>query len=155
MSASRRQDPYLGFRFRVELGSRFVAGFSEVSGLEIQMEPEEYEEGGLNSHTHRLPTRYSQPNVVLKRGLTDSRKLWEWITSALNENIERKSGRIILLNSAGEQSRDWSFTGAYPVRWAGPELQADQGAVAIETLELAHDGFATVGGLSGGGGSRG
>lgn len=151
MSARRREgreDPYLGFRFTVEISSLLVAGFSDVSGLEIQMEPEEYEEGGANGYSHRLPTRYTQPNIVLQRGLTESHAFWEWITNALNGKLERKDGRIVLLNSVGEEARHWAFTGAYPVRWAGPDLQADQGAVAIETLELAHRGFTTVGGGS-------
>ena len=144
MSAGRT-DPLLGFRFRVEIDGILVAGFSEVSGLEVQMEPEEYEEGGRNDGPHRLPTRYSSPNLVLQRGMTDSPELWEWMTSAINGRIERQNGRILLLDTVGKRARDWAFTGAYPVRWAGPDLQADQGSVAIETLELAHKGFSTIG----------
>lgn len=143
MSSSARRDPYLGFRFRVELNGLIAAGFSEVSGLEIRMDPEEYEEGGVNDRTHRLPTRYTQPNLVFQRGLTDSREMWEWMTDAINGTVTRRSGRVLLLDTEGKESWDWAFTNAYPVRWAGPDLQADQGAVAIETLELAHEGFST------------
>lgn len=155
MSTTNKRDPYLGFRFRVEVDSLVVAGFSEVTGLELGMQPEEYEEGGVNTHTHRLPTRYTQPNVVLRRGLTDSRELWDWIENAVNGRIERRNGRVILLDSTGELSWGWSFRDAYPVRWAGPELRADQGAVAIETLELAHEGVTKMNGLPGGAASTG
>ena len=138
---STRQDPYLGFRFRVEMDGLLVAGFSEVSGIEIRMEPESYDEGGRNGRQRQLPTRYTHPNLVLERGLTDSRELWEWTKNAIDGRIERKNGRILLLDTAGETSWDWVFTDAYPVRWTGPTLQADQGAVAVETLELVHEGF--------------
>lgn len=138
----RRDDPYLGLRFHVEITSLTVAGFSSVSGLEHRMEPEEYEEGGNNRYTHRLPTRYSQPNVVLERGVTDSHKLWTWFTEIRDGKITRKNVRIVLQTPVGTESkRSWRLRDAYPVRWAGPDLQADQSAVAIETLELAHRGF--------------
>ena len=145
MSAENHPDPYLSFRFHVEIDSLTVGGFSSVSGLEHQMDPEEYEEGGNNRFTHRLPTRYTQPNVVLERGMTDSRALWEWLENAREGSIERRTVRIALQNTTGAETWLWELTGAYPVRWAAPEFQADQGAVAIETLELAHQGFTSTG----------
>lgn len=141
MTTGERTDPYVGFRFRVELDSLEVAGFSEVEGLEVELETEPYEEGGVNHYTHTLPTRFSYPNLTLRHGLTESEDLWQWMDDAVHGSIERKSGRIILLDSTGDEVRGWEFRQGYPVRWAGPDLAADQGAVAIEALEIAHNGL--------------
>lgn len=151
MSAGRT-DPYLGYRFLVEVDSLIAGGFSEVSGLEARMEPESYREGGVNAFVHQLPTRMEYGNLVLRRGLTDDRALWTWIEEATNDPPRpdaerRKTVRIFLQDAAGGESVGWECRDALPVRWAGPELDAGQGAVAVETLELAHHGLSTIGGL--------
>lgn len=143
-------DPYRNFRYEVEIGSLGVAGFSEVTGLEAEMETEEYQEGGLNTYVHKLPVRFSYPNLVLKRGLTNSLELWEWIQEGIKGNVQRMEVTVYLFDSMGKQSPretppwKWGFEGAYPVKWTGPELQADQAAVSMETLELAHRGMSNV-----------
>jgi len=147
MSVGQRSDPFPDARFLVEIDSLVVAGFSEVSGLEVELETEEYAEGGVNTHTHSLPTRFDYPNLVLERGVTDSRALWQWIEDALNGRIERKSGRVILLDSIGQEQWGWEFHEAYPAKWSGPELDADRASVAIETLELTHNGITVMEGL--------
>lgn len=144
MSNSRKDDPYLGFRFHVEINSIRVAGFSEVSGLEIEMEPEDYQEGGINTYTHKLPTRFEHPNLVLERGLTDYQGLWLWMQDVLDGQVTRKDVTVILRDSMDEETWKWQYRQAYPVKWAGPELRADEGTVAMETLELAHRGVANV-----------
>ena len=147
MSTSRKTDPYLGFRFRVEIDSLRVAGFSAVSGLEMEMESEDYREGGVNTYTHKLPTRLEHSNLVLERGTTDYQGFWLWIRDVANGQVTRKNVKIILYDSTGEESWGWECREAYPVRWAGPELRADEGTVAIETLELAHKGISKMEGL--------
>jgi phage tail-like protein len=144
MAASARGDPYLSHRYLVEIDGLVVAGFSEVSGLQIQMDPEEYREGGLNHYSHRLPTRFDHSNVVLERGLTDSTVLWEWFRSTAVGHvptIQRRNVRVILLDAAGAEALGWELAAAYPIRWTGPELRGDQGAVGIEAVELAHRGL--------------
>lgn len=141
MATRTRTDPYVGFRFRVELESLIVGGFSEVSGLGVELETEPYEEGGVNHFTHTLPTRLNHSNVTLQHGVTDSEELWEWMDAARYGTINRKWGRIILLDATGADARGWEFREGFPVRWEGPEFSADQGAVAIETLEIAHQGL--------------
>lgn len=144
MSVSSRRDPYLGYRFLVEIDSLIVAGFSEVTGLEMEMEMEEYQEGGVNTHSHKLPKRTGYANLTLRRGLTDSQALWRWIQDAVNGKVERRSGRIFLLDSNGRPSWGWGFRDAYPVKWTGPEFRADQSSVAVESLDLAHNGISKV-----------
>ena len=141
MTTGERTDPYLGFRFRVQLDDLTAGGFSEVSGIEVELETEPYEEGGVNRYTHVLPTRLSHSNVTLERGIADSEELWEWMSEAMHGPPQRKTGQIILHDSQNDPVRGWEFVKGFPVRWSGPELDADQGLVAIESLEIAHQGL--------------
>lgn len=152
MSAGERTDPYLDYRFLVEIDGLIVGGFSEVTGLEMSMEAESYEEGGVNAYTHQLPTRMEYENIELKRGLTNDPQLWLWIKQVTNDPPlpgmdRRKTVRIFLQDTTGQESVGWECSEALPVRWAGPELSADDASVAIETVELAHHGLSTVQGL--------
>ena len=141
MTAGDRTDPYLGFRFRVELDSLIVGAFAQVSGLSIEIDTEEVPEGGVNHYTRTVPTGTSHSNVTLERGLTDSSELWDWMQATVHGRVDRRNGRIILLDAAGDETWSWSFRGAYPVSWEGPDLDAAGSEVAIERLELAHLGF--------------
>jgi phage tail-like protein len=137
----RNNDPYLGYRFQVEIGNLITAGFSDASGVSVETETEEYREGGVNEYVHLFPKGTKYQNIVLKRGITDSHALWAWHRDVVNGKIQRKSGRIILYDQEGNEKWHWVFEGAYPVKWTGPEFKADSGAVAVETLELVHKGI--------------
>lgn len=141
MATGDRTDPYVDFRFRVELEGLIVGGFSEVGGLEVEIETEPYEEGGTNGYAHKLPTRVNHSNVSLERGITDSEELWDWMHAGMQGPPDRKTGQIIVMDSMGAPVRGWEFVDGYPVRWEGPELSADGGMVAIERLEIAHHGL--------------
>jgi phage tail-like protein len=81
---------------------------------------------------------------VLKRGVVDSQALWEWCERSLDGiegTVDRKTVDVVLLDSAGEEKRRWTFQGAYPVKWTGPELRATAADVALESLEVAHRGL--------------
>ena len=134
------------FHFLVEIEGLVIGGFNEVTGLTVEVEIEEYREGGLNAYVHKLagPARYPN-NLVLKHGLTDSDTLWNWHQDVASGNIQRRNGSIILLDSAGEEQWRWNFVDAYPVRWVGPDLRAGSAEVAIETLELVHRGLSVPG----------
>jgi len=144
---SSRSDPYASYRFSVEIDSLIVGGFSEVSGLERELQTEEYDEGGVDRFTHSFPDRMTHPNLTLERGLTDSDTFWNWIRQVEYGVVERKNGRILVMNSAGEEVWGWEFRDAYPVKWTGPDLRADDGSVAFETVELTHRGLSKVEGL--------
>jgi phage tail-like protein len=141
MPVAERNDPYLSFRFLVEIQGLIVGGFSEVAGLQAETETEEIQEGGVNDYVHKLPKITKYPNITLKRGITDSDVLWNWHQEVVNGIISRKSGFIILTDSEGNEKWRWLFTDAYPVKWTGPDLKADSSAIAVETLELAHNGI--------------
>lgn len=146
-------DPYKSYSFLVVIEGLIVAGFSEVSGLQAEIEVEEIREGSVNDYVHKLPKVTKYPNLSLKRGITDSDNLWDWHHSAVKGKIEKKN--VFLILNAREQIErlqqdplsklwGWVFFDAYPVKWVGPDLKADSSTVAIETLELAHNGMQRV-----------
>jgi phage tail-like protein len=137
----RKEDPYLNFRFKVEIDNLLVAGFSDVSGLQRETETEDYHEGGVNDYMHKLPKMTKQSNITLKRGFTDSDVLWKWHQEVIGGEFDRKICRIILQDLEGNEKWHWSLEEAFPVKWIGPDFKTDSGAVAIETLELAHKGI--------------
>lgn len=140
-ATARRVDPYITCYFHVEIEGIAEAFFRECSGLEAEIEVLAYEQGGVNDHVEKLPGRIKFPNVVLKRGVTDSKTLWEWFSKGVQGKIERKNVSIILYDSKGSEVKRWSFERAYPTKWSGPGLKSDENAVAIETLEIAHEGM--------------
>lgn len=136
-----RADPYQAFKFLVEIDSLVVGGFSECSGLQVETETHEYREGGQNDYVHRFagPTKY--PPLILKHGLTMIEGLWSWHQDVTQRIIARKNGTIFLMNKKGIPVIWWNFKEAFPVKWTGPDLRADAGSVAIESIELAHRGL--------------
>lgn len=78
MVGLERVDPYTSFNFLVEIGERTVGGFSEVTGLVVETELEEYREGGMNDYVHKLPRIIRYPNLTLRRGIADVDDLYRW-----------------------------------------------------------------------------
>ena len=141
MGVGERQDPYRNFNFLIEIQGITQARFSEVNGLDSETEIFSYKEGGVNEFIHKLPSQTQHSNIVLKKGITDSDQLWQWRKKATSGKIERKSGSIVLLNEAREEKMRWNFKEGWPSKWIGPDLRADGNEVAIETLEIAHQGI--------------
>ena len=137
-----KQDPYTSFNFLVEIEGIISAGFSDISGLKIETEVEEFREGGVNNYVHKLPKLTKYGNLTLKHGMTDQDKLWNWYKDVIRGKINRTNVTIFLQDITGKTLMHWEFSNAYPVKWTGPELKADSNTVAFETLELAHNGLA-------------
>ncbi|MGH3011631.1 MAG: phage tail protein [Gaiellaceae bacterium] len=143
MPASTRRDPFKNFSFLAEIDGVAAAAFSSVSGLAAEAEVIEYRElGGLQSI--KLPGRIRYPNVTLRRGLTTSRDLWDWWQTVSDGRPQRRGVLIVLLDDAGQPVLRWSLREAWPVKWELSELDASKNEVAIETLELAHEGLELV-----------
>jgi phage tail-like protein len=144
-----RLDPYQGFNFLVEIEGILAGGFSECTGLTVETEFLDYREGGVNGYIHRFPGPTKYPPLILKHGLTQIDALWSWHQDVIQWNVERKNGTIYLLNKQSLPVMWWDFKEAYPTKYTGPELRADSGAVAFESVELAHRGLSrpTIGGL--------
>lgn len=141
MATAGKADPFMSFRFRVEIDGITFAQMSEVTGLQIETETESYEEGGVNDYVHQLPKRTKYQKIILKRGITELDQMWQWYQDVVNGKFERKSGAIILLDATGEDTWRWNFSAAYPVKWSGPDLKADSNTIAFETVELVHNGI--------------
>jgi phage tail-like protein len=140
--ANLRKDPYGRFNFRLEIDGIAQAAFSEVSGLASETEVVEYREGSdLPNTVRKLPglTKYS--NIVLKRGVTTDGSLWSWYKNVINGVPDSRNGSIILRNKQGEDVLRWNFQNGWPCKWEGPVLKATSSEVAIESIEIAHEGL--------------
>ena len=142
---TRKQDPYTGYSFLVEIDGVTQAGFMECTGLGSHTDVIEYREGTDASTVRKLPglTRYS--NIVLRWGVTQSTELLEWRKTVIEGRVERKHGAIILLDDRQGEMARWVFQHGWPSRMSGPELNAMTSAVAIEELEICHEGVMRAG----------
>jgi phage tail-like protein len=136
-----RADPYQGFNFLVEIEGVLAGGFSECSGLQVEVEFEDYKEGGRNEFTHRFAGVTKYPPLILKHGLTQIDGLWAWHQDVASGTITRRNGTIYLLDKRRVPVMWWDFKEALPTKWTGPDLRADSGSVALESVELAHRGL--------------
>jgi phage tail-like protein len=141
MATAARNDPFSAFNFIVEIDGVVVGGFSECSGLQTETPPIEYRTGSEDITVRKLPGLRKYPNIVLKRGFTNSRELWEWRKKAVNGRTDRRSGSITLLDEARQKALEWKFREGWPSKWDGPTLNAKNNEVSIETLEIAHEGL--------------
>lgn len=148
MADARTPDPPFVGKFTFEVGGKQIGAFTEVSGLSVQIDVEEVAEGGQNHYTHRLLGRMKWPNLVLKRGITNTDALFEWLMEFSGDGLTRsgnrvtpQTGKVSVLDPQGKPIRTWSFTGAKPVRWSGPRLAASSRELAVEELEVCHCGF--------------
>lgn len=129
-------------RFYVEIGGSLAASFSECSGLSVEIENQKYYEGGVNNQQRVFLKQTKFTDITLKRGMTDDITFWEWMEKTLKPGKkERRNIVILVFNHAGETMQSWNLTGAIPVGWKTPSLQADASSVAIEELVLAYEGL--------------
>jgi phage tail-like protein len=136
-----RADPYHAFNFLVEIEGILSGGFSECSGLAVETEFTDYREGGRNDFVHRFAGASKHPPLILKHGLTQISGLWSWHQDVVQGTIKRRNGTVYLLDKQHIPVMWWDFKEALPVKWTGPDLRADSGNVAIESIELTHRGL--------------
>jgi phage tail-like protein len=136
-----RNDPYAGFNFLVEIEGVTVAGFSECSGLSADQAVIEYREGLEDTTVRKLPGLKTFTNILLKRGYTQSRELWDWRKRVMDGRTQRQAGSVVLLNEARQEALRWNFREGWPKKWDGPTFNAKGNDVAIEALEIAHEGL--------------
>lgn len=134
-------EAYPGCRFYVLFDDQAQGVFTEVSGLQVEMDIMEYQEGGNNGFVHRLPGFTKVSNLTLKRGITSSNEFYSWLNDISNGNLKRRHVTVVMYDVKGTELMRWNFLHAYPVKWVGPQLRAADNTVAVETLELAHGGI--------------
>ena len=142
-----RDDPYSSLNFEVTItgvlddGRSVRASFAEVSGLDVELVPIEYRNGSENLTVRKLPGLVKYTNIVLKRGLTGDLTLWQWIKTAVDGQVQRAEGTIVLLNESRQEVMRWNFRRGWPCKLTGPVLKAKGNEIAIETLEICHEGL--------------
>jgi phage tail-like protein len=129
------------FHFKVECGINNV-GFSEVSGLSQELQLIEYRDGNSpDFSTIKMPGLHKYSNITLKRGISKGdNDFFKWLNSVKLNTIDRRDLTISLLNENHEPVMVWKAHNAFPVKIEGPGLKASGNEVAIESIELAHEG---------------
>jgi len=141
MPTGDRKDPFRGYNFKLEIDGISRNGFRECSGLDATSDPIDYREGNEKVYTNRkLPGQTKYSNIVLKWGITDDHSLWDWRKKVIDGKTERKHGSIVLMDEAGEEKIRWNFNFGWPTKWSGPSFNATANEVAVETLEIVHEG---------------
>jgi len=122
-----------------------LGAFKEVKGLGSEMEVTPYREGGVNDFVRQLPGSHSWGRITLSRGITRAPGLWEWYQAGLILSLgARRDGCIMLRHPDGSPAVAWTFRAGLAAKWTGPSLSAMESAVAIEALEIAHEGLLQV-----------
>ena len=134
--------PLVKFHFQVEWGGTKI-GFTEVSGLDVETELIEYRHGASPEFSKtKMPGMQKYSNITLKRGSFQSdNEYFEWWNTVKLNTIERRDITISLLNEEHEPLIVWKIKNAWPLKVQSTDLKADGNEVALETLELAHEGL--------------
>lgn len=140
MATGERKDPLRNFRFRLEIDN-IKAGFSEATVPDTTTDVIEYREGNEPTTPRKLPGLTKYGNLSLKWGITDSMDLYNWRKQIIDGNIQRKNIAVVLIDEAGNDKARWEFVNAWPSKYDPPDPNATGNAVAIETLEIVHEGM--------------
>lgn len=141
-----RQDPLRNARFRLEIDGLQIAGFSEVAIGATITETIDYREGNEPLRVRKLSGLTKFGNVSLKRGVTDSRELFDWHQQIVQGQLStsRKNVVIVVLGEAGEDRARFVVSNAWPTKYDPSDLNAKGNEVFIECLELANEGIERV-----------
>jgi len=141
--------PPVSFHFKVEFNGitsqETDTEFQSVAGLSVDIDTEEFAEGGENRFKHKFPVRTKFPNLVLKRGMVTDSKLIDWCRDAIESfQFQPIDLTVKLLNEKHEPLVTWNVVHAYPVKWAVADLNAEENKLSVETIELAYNYFTLV-----------
>jgi phage tail-like protein len=146
-----RSNPYGAFNYVVSLGGAqgdgsvgsIIGGFSDVSGLGMEVSYSEYRNGNEKFNTTRkVPNTHKLDDVTLKRGLVGSDDLFTWIKTVRDGTADPRQVTITLLDEARQAVATWTLRNAQPKKWTGPTLAAKGGGeVAMEELHFVHEGI--------------
>lgn len=142
-----RNDPYAGYNFEVLLtgisddGTAVKGSFSEASGLEAEVPAIEYRNGSEPNTMRKVAGVVKFGNIVLKRGLIGDLTFWNWVNEGINGNVHRTEGSVLLLDENHQEVMRWNFKRAWPCKCTGPSFNAKNNEIAMETLEICHEGL--------------
>ncbi len=142
MASDQRNDPYRGYNFELQIDNVTRGAFSEVGGLTADGDSVDYREGtDLQSNVRKLMGLRKYANITLKRGYTQDRQLWSWYTNVMNGVPDRRNVTIVLMNERREPVLRWHAENAWINKIEGPALKASSNDVAMESVELVHEGL--------------
>jgi phage tail-like protein len=142
MATDTRNDPFRGFNFKVEIDGIGAASFSEVSGLTAEGDSVDYREGtDAVNNVRKLVGLRKYAHIMFKRGYVKSDELWQWYARIANGVADRRNGTVTLQNEAHKAVMRWNFENAWINKIEGPSLKASGNEVAIESMELCHEGL--------------
>jgi len=142
--------PEAAFYFRVGMSaskSDMDAQFQEVSGIGLQMDIMEYQEGGINDYAWKLPKPPKHENLVLRKGLMARKsdfRTWckkNLVSNNLSDAIEPQQLWVTLLNNTDQPAMQWTFYNAYPVKWSLSAFDSMKNDFMVETIELVYTYF--------------
>ena len=138
----RDTDPFASFNFLLEIDGIVKAGFSEVTGLNSESNVIEYREGNEGITPRKLSGLNKFGNVTLKRGVSHDVDMFNWHKDVMDGDIRRvTSMSIVLRDEKQTEAVRWNLLNAWPVKWMGPDLKANASEIAIEALEITHEGI--------------
>lgn len=133
--------PYGRFRYKVEIDGIEAGGFSEVTGFDASIDVMEYREGDMVQTPMKIPGLKKYGNITLKKGLADSQALYDWLAEGVTGEVNRKTITITLLDATESPAASWRVINAWPIKYTAPEFNATSSEVAVESLEIAHEGM--------------
>lgn len=137
--------PPLGFYYKVEFSiskDKNDVRFQSVSGLSVEYDYENFKEGGENRFEHKLPVRTKYADLVLKRGMLTDSTVLKWFLEAFRDRTFKPADIVvILMNEKSQPLRTWKVAHAIPKKWLVSDLNANESAIVIETLELTYRYF--------------
>jgi phage tail-like protein len=142
------KDPLVSAWFGIDFQDKVVGAFRECTGLGSENEVVEYKASGPNGEQviKKVPGRLKWNNITLKRGITDAMDMWEWRKLVEQGDMDnaRKNGTITMFNLQGDPIAKWNFINAWPSKLTGPGANAANNEVAIEEMEITHEGYVRV-----------
>jgi phage tail-like protein len=126
--------------FKLSVPGIDIGTFRECTGLSMEFDVFEWAEGGNNEFVHHLPGRVRYPYLTLTGGMTKSNAMQQWFWQT-RQQAELKEVTVELQTQDNRNTRAWTFTDAFPVRWTGPRIAADAAGMSSESLEIAHAGL--------------
>jgi phage tail-like protein len=140
--------PPPGFYYKVEFDiskDKNDVRFQSVSGLSVECDYESFKEGGENRFEHKLPVRTKYTDLVLKRGMLTDSTVLKWFLDAFNNRAFKPANvSVILMNEKSQPLRTWNVVHAIPKKWLVSDMNANESAVVIETLELTYRYFSIL-----------
>jgi len=138
----RADDPLAGFNFLLESGGVLRAGFSEITGLNSETDVVEYRTGADDMTNRKIPGMKKFGNITLKSGLAASpdQDLLSWRQAVEKGDIQRLDVSIIIQDELKQEQVRYNLRNAWPSKWVGPDLKSGASEMAIEQLEIAHEG---------------